>query len=112
MVEKYSKRGLYEWIAQRVTAVVVLVYFVVLLSYFCSVSHPIRYDAWLSFHSQIYIRILTVLAVFSILWHAWIGIWTVLTDYVKPACIRLLLQILVLLFLAVCGIWIIILMCG
>lgn len=112
MVSNHSKRGLLEWTWQRVSAVVIVVYLAVILSFiFCSKS-PISYLSWLQFYSQTYIRILTVLATASILWHAWIGIWTVLTDYVKCACLRKVIEILVLLFLAVCGIWVLILMCG
>jgi succinate dehydrogenase / fumarate reductase membrane anchor subunit len=112
MVSRYSKRGLIEWIWQRVTAFIILVYAVVMLSFIFSTESPMTYLNWLQFYSQTYIRILTVLATGSILWHAWIGIWTVLTDYVKLPCIRRGLEILVLLFLAICGIWVVILMCG
>jgi succinate dehydrogenase / fumarate reductase membrane anchor subunit len=112
MVNKQSNRGLIEWVWQRVSAVVIVVYIAVILSFIFSNDGPLNYLTWLQFYSQTYIRILTVLATASILWHAWIGIWTILTDYVKMACVRKVLEILVLLFLAVCGIWVVILMCG
>jgi len=112
MVANNSKRGLIEWVWQRVSAVVIVVYIGVILGFIFSQSSPMNYLTWLQFYSQTYIRILTVLATGAILWHAWIGIWTVLTDYVKLPCLRKVLEILVLLFLAVCGIWVVILMCG
>jgi succinate dehydrogenase / fumarate reductase, membrane anchor subunit len=112
MVSNASNRGLTEWIWQRVSAVVVVVYLAVLLSFiFCS-NTAINYVTWVQFYSQTSIRVLTILATASILWHAWIGLWTVFTDYVKLPCLRKLLEILVLLFLATCGIWVVILMCG
>ena len=112
MVANSSKRGLIEWIWQRVSAVIIVVYLTVILCFLFGTEAPINYLAWLQFYSQTYIRVLTILATGAILWHAWIGIWTVLTDYVKLPCVRKMLEILVLLFLAVCGIWIVILMCG
>jgi succinate dehydrogenase / fumarate reductase membrane anchor subunit len=112
MVANSSKRGLIEWIWQRVSAVIIVVYLTVILSFIFGRDAPINYVVWLQFYSQTYIRVLTVLATGAILWHAWIGIWTVMTDYVKLPCLRKILEILVLLFLAVCGIWIVILMCG
>ncbi|EDP98723.1 succinate dehydrogenase, hydrophobic membrane anchor protein [Shewanella benthica] len=36
-----------------------------------------------------------MLALVAILVHAWIGIWQVLTDYVKPLMLRGLLQFIV-----------------
>ncbi len=38
-------------------------------------------------------KVFTILTLFSILVHAWIGMWQVLTDYVKPLAIRLVLQL-------------------
>ncbi|WP_033848312.1 succinate dehydrogenase, hydrophobic membrane anchor protein, partial [Yersinia wautersii] len=37
----------------------------------------------------------------SILAHAWIGLWQVLTDYIKPLAIRLVLQLVVVITLLV-----------
>ena len=112
MVSNYSKRGLIEWTWQRISAVIIVVYLAVVLAFIFGTTSPMSYLSWLQFYSQTYVRILTVLATASILWHAWIGIWTVLTDYVKLPCLRKMLEILVQLFLAVCGIWVLILMCG
>jgi succinate dehydrogenase / fumarate reductase membrane anchor subunit len=39
------------------------------------------------FFSSAFTKVFTLLALVSILIHAWIGMWQVLTDYVKPlAC--------------------------
>lgn len=107
MVKNNSKRGLYEWLAQRVTAVIVMVYFVVLAIYFF--SGPVSYEGWSAFNAMLSVRILTILSVFAILWHAWIGLWTVMTDYIKCVKFRLLLQIALLVLLFIYGIWALIL---
>lgn len=112
MVSKQSNRGLIEWIWQRISAIVIVVYAFVILSYLFGAGESASYIDWLQFYSQTHVRVLTLLATAAVLWHGWIGIWTVLTDYVKLGCLRKLLEILVLLFLAVCGLWMVILMCG
>ncbi len=43
----------------------------------------------------------TLLALFSILIHARIGMWQVLTDYVKPLALRLMLQLVIVVALVV-----------
>ena len=43
----------------------------------------------------------TLLALFSILIHAWIGMWQVLTDYVKPLALRLMLRLVIVVALVV-----------
>ena len=43
----------------------------------------------------------SLLALLSILIHAWIGMWQVLTDYVKPVAVRLVLQLAIVVTLVV-----------
>ena len=50
-------------------------------------------------------RIATLITLLAVLAHAWIGLWTVGTDYIKPALVRLAYQTLVLLVLAVLLLW-------
>ncbi len=46
-------------------------------------------------------KVFTLLALLSILIHAWIGMWQVLTDYVKPVAVRLVLQLAIVVTLVV-----------
>lgn len=93
-----SNRGFYDWIAQRVTAIFIGVYTLFLFAYLAA-HHPIDYTTWKMLFSSTSMKIATMLVVLSILWHAWIGLWTVFTDYVKPRVIRLLLEILLVITL-------------
>ena len=96
--------GWQDWLAQRVTAVIMVLFSIVFLGFFM-VKGSVAYADWRDlFHSQLF-RILALLFLFSVFYHAWIGIRDVLMDYVKPAGIRLTLEVLVLLFLASCSIW-------
>ncbi|MEI7352731.1 succinate dehydrogenase, hydrophobic membrane anchor protein, partial [Pectobacterium parmentieri] len=46
-------------------------------------------------------KVFTLLTLFSILVHAWIGMWQVLTDYIKPLALRLTLQLAIVVALLV-----------
>ena len=94
MVVKINRRGLHEWLVQRITAVIMLVYTVVLFCLMCS-HHPLTFNYWQQLFSMTSMKVATILVVFSILWHAWIGLWTVFTDYVKPTGVRVFLEIIV-----------------
>ncbi|MBT8527205.1 succinate dehydrogenase, hydrophobic membrane anchor protein [Polynucleobacter paneuropaeus] len=94
--------GLKEWIIQRITAIVMVVFTVVLLVDYC-VTGGTGYAAWLSLFSNQFMKLLTLLALLSLFYHAWIGIRDIWMDYVKPVSIRLGLQVLTVLYLVACA---------
>lgn len=100
-----SHRGFYDWIIQRVSALLIGAYAIGIAVFFLMHS-PMHFSVWKHLFSQLTMKIATVLVVIAVLWHAWIGLWTVLTDYVKCGYARLLLEILIILtlfgFLVVC----------
>ena len=96
--------GWREWLAQRITAVIMAVFSVVIFGFFL-VKGSVGYADWRElFDSQLF-RILALLFLLSLYYHAWIGIRDVLMDYVKPLAIRLSLQVLVVLALLGFTIW-------
>jgi succinate dehydrogenase / fumarate reductase membrane anchor subunit len=99
-----SRSGLRDWLIQRVTAVVMAVYCVVLIAYVLSVDH-LSYQFWHDLYHHTSIRVLSFLVVLSIVLHAWIGFWTVTTDYVKLFFLRLFLQMAVFLGLIALLAW-------
>ena len=60
---------------------------------------PFTHAAWQELFQKPYVRYGTLFALISLCLHAWVGIWTVLTDYIKPLCLRLPLQLLVIMSL-------------
>jgi len=80
-VTSFGRSGLYDWLIQRVTAAVLTVYTVFLVAYI--LLHPdLTYDQWRLLFSQFWMRVFSLLALISIAAHAWIGLWSVLTDYI------------------------------
>lgn len=99
-----NHRGFYEWIIQRVSAVLIGIYAVFLLSYFF-MHQPLTYVTWQQLFSCTAMKIATIVVLVAILWHAWIGLWTVFTDYVTCGYVRLLLEILLILALVSYFVW-------
>ena len=103
MVNK-NRAGLNEWLIQRATALFIGIYVVWLVGYlWCHAG--ITYIEWQALFRNGWVCVFTVLAVASILWHAWIGLWTVLTDYIKCKRIRLAVQGILLFVLAGYFVW-------
>jgi len=94
--------GLKEWIIQRVTAIVMVVFTVVLLVDYC-ITGSATYEGWASLFSNQFMKLLTFLAFFSLFYHAWIGVRDIWMDYIKPVSIRLTLQVLTVLYLVACA---------
>ena len=98
--------GLRDWIAQRVTAVIMVVYTVVILSTVAGLP-KIDYYQWLVLWQTPLIRYATVLFVVSLLIHAWIGVRNIFMDYIKDPALRLTLYVLVIGALAWYGVWLV-----
>ena len=96
--------GLKEWIIQRITAVVMVVFTVVLLAAYL-IAGGASYEAWAGLFSNQLMKLLTFLTFLSLFYHAWIGIRDIWMDYVKPVAVRLGLQIFTLVWLVSCTGW-------
>lgn len=87
MFSYVSQRGKYDWLIQRISAVVLLitllVYFIFLLS-----TNTLEFSRWHRFILSWPITILTGLSFISIALHSWVGIWTVITDYIPNLCLQ------------------------
>lgn len=79
-VTSFGRSGLSDWLLQRFTAVVLLAYFVFVVGYL--VCNPdITFDQWKALFDCTAMKAFTSLTVLSIVAHAWIGLWSVSTDY-------------------------------
>lgn len=94
-VTSLTGNGLKDWLIQRVTAVYLALYTAsFLVVWFKSSSWT--YETWTVLFQTPWFQIATALALFALLFHAWIGLWTVTTDYIKNTALRLAVQGLVL----------------
>ena len=86
-VTNFGRSGLSDWVVQRVTAVVLLAY-VILLAVLLLVYSP-DYALWRDLFDQTWMKVFTLAAILSVASHAWIGLWCVSTDYLVPYVLTL-----------------------
>jgi len=83
IITSFSRSGLADWMIQRVSAVILAAYTVFLLGWMAMQS-SITYAAWAALYDSTSMKIFSLLALLSLVAHAWIGIWTIATDYLTP----------------------------
>jgi len=82
-VTNLGRSGLYDWVVQRVTAVIMLAWFIC-VGGFILANPDMDYQQWRGFFDHTAMRVFSVAAILSIAMHAWIGLWCVVTDYLTP----------------------------
>ena len=103
--------GLRDWLSQRVTAIVITLYTILLLGIVLWNGGP-DYPTWKAVFADGAFRVATFLFMASLLWHAWVGVRNILMDYVKPTGVRLVLEIVVICALVAYAGWTIALLWG
>ena len=93
VVASAGRNGVHDFILLRATAVILTLYTVLIAGFFI-VTPEVTFENWHGFFSCMSVKIATILAMFSLVYHSWIGIWQVLSDYVKSAFLRGSLQFL------------------
>mgnify|MGYP003956036267 CR=1 FL=1 len=104
MVTMRNSVGLRDWLIQRVTAVILVCYLALVL---ILVGKSGDIHVWQRTFQLSWIKWVTLLAMLSLCWHAWIGLWTIFTDYVKHDGVRRVLEVLVLLLNLFYVLWVI-----
>lgn len=99
-----GRNGVHDWLLLRATAIIMTLYVLYILG-FIVMSGPLTYDIWRGFFASNFTKVFTLLTLFSILVHGWIGMWQVLTDYIKSVAMRLVLQLVVVVALLVYAIY-------
>lgn len=82
-VTSLTRSGLADFVVQRVSAVVLALYTVAILGFFV-VTPEVSHAALVEYFGGIVMKLFSTLAVLATAAHAWIGMWTVGTDYVRP----------------------------
>ncbi len=80
-VTSLGRSGVADWLIQRVSAVILAAYTLFMVAYIATTPN-LDYATWSHLFDQLWMRIFSFLALLSTASHAWIGLWTVLTDYV------------------------------
>jgi succinate dehydrogenase / fumarate reductase membrane anchor subunit len=97
-VTNLGRSGLYDWLVQRATAVILLVYVLCVTGFLLS-NPDMSYAQWHAYFNSISMRVFSLLTLVAVVAHAWIGLWQVTTDYLterqigsKAILVRLVVQ--------------------
>lgn len=96
--------GFRDWLAQRVTAIVMAIYTVILLVSFLT-GQNFTYEGWAGLFAQQWFKLFSLVTFLALYYHAWVGIRDIWMDYVKNAGVRLMLQLATIFWLIACAAW-------
>ena len=75
-----GRSGLHDWIIQRISAIILAAYSLCILASFV-INPDMDYEKWGSIFEGNAMRFFSIITLFSLCAHAWIGMWTISTDY-------------------------------
>ena len=98
--------GLRDWKLQRVSAYIMLLYFGYLFAFF--IGHPhLSFERWTALFSSVWMQVSTLTVFVLLAIHAWIGMWTIGTDYVDNFFMRKIYEIVIFVALIAYFFWVV-----
>lgn len=97
--------GMRDWLSQRVTAVLMALFTVLVLAELIFTKGPIGYELWAGIFSPQWMRALTFTVIAALLYHVWVGMRNIFMDYVKPYGVRFVLHAFAIVWLVACSGW-------
>ncbi len=82
-----KRNGIQDYVSLRATALVLTAYSLFIVGYFL-LTPQVTFEAWQGLFSNLAVKIFTLTALICMMIHVQIGLWQVLTDYIKPAKLR------------------------
>ncbi len=96
--------GLRDWLAQRITAIVMALYTILIVVLLLSASE-LDYASWRQLFVPQWMKFATLLCLLSLYFHAWVGVRNIFMDYIKHSALRLALYGIVIAALIVYAAW-------
>lgn len=87
--------GLRDWLAQRITAIVLALYTLLFLAALIA-APTIDFSGWRLVFAPQWMKLATLLFLVSLYVHAWIGMRNIIMDYIKSGGLRLALYVIVI----------------
>ena len=85
-----KRDGVQDFVSLRATALIISSYALFIIGYLLC-TPALTYEAWSGLFGNFAMKVYTLIALACIMVHARIGLWQVLTDYVKNAKLRAVL---------------------
>ncbi|CCQ11862.1 Succinate dehydrogenase hydrophobic membrane anchor protein [Pseudoalteromonas luteoviolacea B = ATCC 29581] len=86
-----KRDGVQDYVSLRATALVIAAYAIFIVGYLL-LTPELTYEAWSGLFSNLAMKAATLVTLVCIMAHARIGLWQVLTDYVKCSTMRSVLS--------------------
>ena len=106
-----SRSGVSDWLIQRVSAIVVALYIIILLGWIL-LAGEVTYVTWRELFSSTWMQLFTLITLLATCAHAWVGMWTIGSDYLRSRTLgegadtlRYVYQIVCILILLVYFFW-------
>lgn len=97
--------GLRDWLSQRITAALMVLFTLLLLGQVLLTRGPIGYETWAGIFAAQWMKVLTFSVIIALAWHVWVGMRDIWMDYIKPVWLRLSLQVFTIVWLVGCAGW-------
>ena len=97
--------GVRDWLAQRVTAVLMALFTLLVLAQVIFTKGPIGYEQWAGIFAAQWMKVLTFSVIIALLYHVWVGMRDIWMDYIKPVGLRLALHVFTIVWLLGCAGW-------
>jgi succinate dehydrogenase / fumarate reductase membrane anchor subunit len=97
--------GLRDWLAQRVTAVLMALFTLLVLAQVIFSRGPVGYEQWAGIFAAQWMKVLTFSVIIALLYHVWVGMRDIWMDYIKPVGLRLTLHVVTIVWLLGCAGW-------
>lgn len=82
-----KRDGIQDWVTLRATALIIALYSFYLAFVFITTDIS-SFAIWQGVFASLFMKVFTFAALVSIMLHVRIGLWQVLTDYIKPTGLR------------------------
>ncbi|MFT4940229.1 MAG: succinate dehydrogenase / fumarate reductase membrane anchor subunit [Paraglaciecola sp.] len=86
-----KRNGVQDYVSIRATGLIMTAFTFYMLWYFIS-TPVVTFESWQGLFSTLWMKVFTFATLVSIMVHVRIGLWQVLTDYVKVAVLRAAIQ--------------------
>lgn len=86
-----KRNGVQDFVTIRGTAIIMTAYSLFIGWFFIS-TPEVTYPIWIDLFSGLAMKVFTFLTLVSIMFHVRVGMWQVLTDYLKAPGLRALIQ--------------------
>jgi succinate dehydrogenase / fumarate reductase membrane anchor subunit len=104
IITALGRNGFQDWVLQRVSAVILGLYTFVLLGFWLCMPW-FENLSWHNLFNNQTMRLITIIALVSLMIHAWIGMWTIITDYIKTPALSFFIKVFIFLALAFYLFW-------